>query len=882
LTWKPGDAPQGHPLWEAQLALELQMIQRGSDKYRDLLSKAYDKEDLSRMRPYRKAAEVLVIDTMIGLRSWLGAVARKRTGGLPIAYDKLRSINPGSAAFIVVKCSLDTYGARGGIAALAPLAHTVGHELELQARMEAWLSTKEGKALYAEIQKGLRKNRATEAHRKRVNINRFNALVADDLHWHKWTRDEKHHAGMRLIDIMVQSTRRFEIMEDPEFVRTGRVRARYILKADDELEQYLSETLERDAAAHPVYLPTLVPPKPWVGVRDGGYYTKLVRKPPLVKFSAHSEEGQGIAMDEFDALDMPRVYAAVEAVQNVPWRVNKRVLGVAWDAWDRELTIRGLARQSPAPLPPRPAGLEAMRARMKGKKGLKEAERRWIAENPDEFKAWKRSAAKVYGENARRVSHAMSARTTLFLAQEFQDKEFYFPHALDFRGRMYPIPSYLTPQGNDLARGLLTFAHGRPLGETGGWWLAVNVANNWGKDKLNYDERVAWVMEQLPLMERIAAAPLKNLEWTQSKSPWQLLAAIMEMVRATQEGDAMVSALPVRVDGTCNGIQHLSAMMRDPVGAAAVNMMAPDHDAGPRDIYGETGAVLQETLEGIEASGGKAGHLASVWLDGLDREIDRSFTKRQVMVLPYGGTREAYFRYTHKWLEEKAEEENGVDRIPADLKREAVPWMVNHMWNAVKSKVVSGMAAMEWLKSCAKVLVETNQPIIWTTPSGFVVRHFYGKLKERRVEMLVSGRSMKIVDYERTKDLSPREQLQGISPNFVHSMDASANMETAINFAVASGGAPYTTIHDSFGTCAGTMGLLHDTLRYAFVWVHSRDVLEEFRQRCVLTLRDHIVATHANETLEHAWERAEDMVPRVPERGDYDVREVLNADYFFA
>lgn len=43
------------------------------------------------------------------------------------------------------------------------------------------------------------------------------------------------------------------------------------------------------------------------------------------------------------------------------------------------------------------------------------------------------------------------------------------------RGRAYPIPPYLNHLGDDLSRGLLQFAHGRELGESGLRWLFIHV-----------------------------------------------------------------------------------------------------------------------------------------------------------------------------------------------------------------------------------------------------------------------------------------------------------------------------------------------------------------------------------------------------------------------
>lgn len=60
---------------------------------------------------------------------------------------------------------------------------------------------------------------------------------------------------------------------------------------------------------------------------------------------------------------------------------------------------------------------------------------------------------------------------------------FYFPHHIDFRGRVYPIPPHLNHIGNDLSRGLLLFAKGKRLGEGGLKWLKIHCANLMGKDK---------------------------------------------------------------------------------------------------------------------------------------------------------------------------------------------------------------------------------------------------------------------------------------------------------------------------------------------------------------------------------------------------------------
>ena len=63
----------------------------------------------------------------------------------------------------------------------------------------------------------------------------------------------------------------------------------------------------------------------------------------------------------------------------------------------------------------------------------------------------------------------------------------FYPMNLDFRGRVYPIPPHLNHMGNDLCRGLLSFARKKPLGERGLFWLKIQVANLYGNDKVGVE-----------------------------------------------------------------------------------------------------------------------------------------------------------------------------------------------------------------------------------------------------------------------------------------------------------------------------------------------------------------------------------------------------------
>lgn len=162
----------------------------------------------------------------------------------------------------------------------------------------------------------------------------------------------------------------------------------------------------------------------------------------------------------------------------------------------------------------------------------------------------------------------------------------HFPHNLDFRGRAYPMSPHLSHMGNDLCRGLLTFADARPLGQHGFRWLLIHLANLFGEvDKRSFDERVEWALRKLPEVVDSAEAPLGGRRWwLQGEAPWSVLATCMDIAAAVAHGDvaSYESRLPVHQDGSCNGLQHYAAMGRDLAGAQAVCLVdAP----APDDVY---------------------------------------------------------------------------------------------------------------------------------------------------------------------------------------------------------------------------------------------------------------------------------------------------------
>jgi len=97
--------------------------------------------------------------------------------------------------------------------------------------------------------------------------------------------------------------------------------------------------------------------------------------------------------------------------------------------------------------------------------------------------------------------------------------------------------------------------------------------------------------------------------WLEAESPWQALAACHELTAALRSPDpaAYPCALPIQLDGSCNGLQHYAALGRDEDGGRAVNLV-PLRKPGdgtpltaaedkPQDVYSKVLLLVIKRME---------------------------------------------------------------------------------------------------------------------------------------------------------------------------------------------------------------------------------------------------------------------------------------------
>jgi DNA-directed RNA polymerase len=571
---------------------------------------------------------------------------------------------------------------------------------------------------------------------------------------------------------------------------------------------------EGEALVWPALKPMLHPPVPWTGAEGGGY--KVVGL-PLVKHHDRPE-----VVSALKKSDLQVTCEAVNALQETPWRLNVPILALMEARPGRQGSLGGFEVQTSAEDP-----------RIE-EEGIEESDPRVEAKASDL-------------ECAREIQNA----TRLVVARAFAgEKEFFFPYQLDWRGRCYALPSTLHPQSDDESRALLLFARGKPLGDRGAYWLAVHLANLYGngKDKQPFSERVRWIQESGSQIMDAVDRPYESEFIRRADKPWRFLAAAFEWVGYLREGPGFMSHVPVAMDGTCNGLQHLSALGRDPEGGRSTNLIP---GSGPCDIYQEVADRLIPRVQ--KACTTPNFDVRALFWRGI---LDRKYVKQPTMTTPYGVRGTSIRKQLMATMLERH-----PDRFREDRDRwVAADYLAPLVERAIAEVVVKAAEIMTWLREVVQELGKQGRVASWVTPAGFPVVNKYPKLVVRRIDTLAGALTLRVADPKGKLD-GPK-QMDSIVPNLIHSLDA-AHMMFTVGALKAEGLSDFAMVHDSYAVHASDVDRMNRVLREQFVRVH---------QECTL----------ARLTEQFREGEAGMVINDPPPLGSLDLGDVVRSEYFFS
>lgn len=832
-------------LMEVQLRLEEEMTQRGAQRYLRDISKA---REAGREEGTSYGQSILAgrLDVLAkSIQAWMTEAGSGKAGTIATAYKRVREMDAHTLAFLTLK---NVLAGVSSIRTLQFVAVAIGTAVEDEARYLP-IREKERKAYNHIVAKAAKR---TAYHYRHYYALRRAEHLNDG--WERWPRTDRLHVGIKLLDILMKAIGIVEITHQ----KVDKDQSIKYVRATQETLDWIEKKNDVAQFLRPVYEPMVVAPRDWTNPFDGGYISSNIKPLKLVKTKNRAY------LDELSHVEMPIVYEAVNALQRTAWKINNPVLEVMTELWETGSTLADIPPREGVELPPKPHDIDT---------------------NEEAKKQYRIEAAKAHIANISIAGKRIAFSISLGIAKRYQKFDaIYFPYQLDFRGRIYAVP-HLNPQGSDSQKALLRFAKGQRLGEEGWKWLAIHGSNVAGNDKVSLEDRVNWVLDHEEEILAIANDPFTNRGWCKTvgdieiDSPWQFLAFCYEWKGYCEQGEDFESSIPVAMDGSCSGLQHFSAMLRDEIGGSCVNLVPSEK---PSDVYQMVATKVSEFVNDDLQNGTadelkhtEAGEayvkegtqtLAKQW---LKFGITRKTCKRSVMTLAYGSKE---YGFKEQLMEDiitparLAAQKAGTEFPFTKDGYAAAQYMAKKIWLAVNETLVKASEAMKWLQSVAGLAASEQLPVRWTTPVGFPVMQAYADVEARRVKTAINGKLVYLTMYRDKDKLDRRRQSQGISPNYVHSCDAAHMMLTVVR-AHQEGITNFAMIHDSFGTTAGDTEKMFYIVRNAFVEMYDTvDVMQEFRSEIATQLSDKNLA----------------KLEEIPQAGTLDISGVVESRYCFA
>jgi DNA-directed RNA polymerase len=797
------------PLRAEQAALESEVFAASGVIYHDRVKRLRESGIEGVTRPMQRIMTTLVRPIGQWIRDWCLKARRAPGRGVP-ALPYLEAVtDPDVLASLTLRVMLDQATKERRYQSMAV---KIGGLVQDELRFEAFAISHP--ALYDTLDRYIERRKVVDVRHDYRREVLLHSCEKYQVVWNEWPTAIMLQVGSVMIEAVTSNCDLFEVAH-----RKGKLRdCALVVRATQALLDWLQREHSILAALAPIKMPMVCEPEPHTRYKGGGYLTAPMQK-PVVRMHGKDREA-------FTSEHMPVPFAALNTLQRVPWKVNEWTFNVIMDLWERGRDIPGACVRSDSPPPPAPD----------------------VPRESSEYRQWKAITSEAFDRKIAETGRRLATSQILATARKYLGRAIYFPWFFDFRGRLYPSPKYLDPQGADLGKGLLLFANGVPITERGIRWLRIHVANCFGVDKVDFDSRVAWAITHERDIHAVADDPLSNSWWHDADSPVQALSACRELSQALRAGPGChVSHLPVMVDGSCNGIQILSLLSRDADAGARVNLLPADK---PADLYTDVRDVTERLCRESDHE------YAALW---LEYGITRALVKRPSMIVAYNGTVSAFRAYVEKEVKERTRK--GIQHPFGRYKHKACMFLATLIWRAVDEIIDGPRKIQRWTREVASIMSEAGQPIRWTSPSGFRVTQAYPKYNRTRVCTRVGGARARLIILDPTDKLDRPKQRQSLSPNWVHSHDA-AIVHLFVTRMAEQGFTDVVTNHDCFGTHAEHMDVLSSAIRETIYETHSHDWLNQFKTEL---------------------EQASGLtLPDVPERGTLDISKVLESKYIVA
>lgn len=568
-------------------------------------------------------------------------------------------------------------------------------------------------------------------------------------------------------------------------------------------------------------LPMLHPPKPWTSPRNGGFLAT-----PLALVKSSEPKAADVYLEKAHSTgQLDSVYLSVNSLGACPWTINLFTLDV-FNRLIKSPHSPGLPAALTAHIPASPP--KPGRNNYPSDEAFNSALSSWKHAQAERSKMCQEVAnLRIYYDMVNRLANSFARNGEIL----------YLPHNMDFRGRVYPSVSFLSHQSEDLVRSLLMFWEAKPLGTDGYNWLVYHLANLFHKTKVSMEQLHEFVRHNKSAIIASAKEPnAPGLWWLSADNPWQVLALCKEFDAIWSfSGDVQSykTRIPVHQDGSCNGLQHYSALGADTEAARAVNVL-PDEEI--QDVYTTVLDLVKERVS-------KDQEVSHELADMAQKLLSRKLIKQTVMTTVYGVTPFGAMQQVRRRIDELIPSSEATI-IPERTKLNLASYISQNVLDSISDLFAGAKRIQNWLvDNCTRCIQAYDvkdfpadgeidffsgkhfRPMMWTSLSGFPVIQMYRKRAIRELQTPLQ----KLILNDDTR-LAPIDELKlknGIAPNFIHSIDAIHLLMTCLGAKAEN--ITFASVHDSFWTHPSEVDTLSKIIRKEFARLHSSDIIENLR-----------------------------------------------------
>lgn len=255
------------PTLEDQFELEKSMVQGGIERYHrglnNLLNKGLGSET--------SHGRTMIYNTIRPLAEAVIEMMRTEPAKSAVLL-KIRDTDPYQLAYLSLVSLVNTLS--GENRKLIKVAKNIGTTLETQIVIDEWIS--QDPEVANEILKMAMKKKDLGYENKRSGV--LNKMKKDGA-LNAWTDSQRINVGVRFVDLIVQELGFVEL----ERRIVGKNNAPYFVCTTEQTEEWIKGFHTHNESSNPQYKPSIIEPRPWTDLFDGGYHSPFIIPKPLVR-----------------------------------------------------------------------------------------------------------------------------------------------------------------------------------------------------------------------------------------------------------------------------------------------------------------------------------------------------------------------------------------------------------------------------------------------------------------------------------------------------------------------------------------------------------------------------------------------------------------------